>query len=188
MTKRAKRSNAQISKAINKLAAGFTIIETMLFLAIAGLIFAGLVAGTNGTIRQQRYKDAVQGFVDDLRDLYSLVENTQVLDYPGTATCGTASLDAESHTGRGRSGCSVYGIYAIISPTHEGRENIEAYWVTGVDQALIRGASSDREFLGPDVGIGEDKIRAKVSIDTNIDGEIKNVVAKQHSILWVPQL
>ena len=36
---------------------GFTIIETMLFIAITGLVFAGVVIGTNGSLRSQRYRD-----------------------------------------------------------------------------------------------------------------------------------
>lgn len=178
MVKRASKQDAPISKGINKIALGFTIIETMLFLAIAGLIFAGLVAGTNGAIRRQRYKDSVQGFVDDLRDLYSLVENTQVLNYPGTAKCA----DGESNEGRGRSNCSVYGIYAIISPNHGNKNTIEAYWVIGTDQSLVRGASSDIEFFK------EDSTRKYAQIGTAymIDGDsaLQHINVKSHSILW----
>ena len=125
MTKKAKNKRVSILKGINKFAVGFTIIETMLFLAIAGLIFAGIVASTNGAIRQQRYKDAVQSFADDLRDLYSLAENTQVLDYGGgTAKCGNESA---YESGRGRSNCSVYGIFATISSLTDGEKNMEAH-------------------------------------------------------------
>lgn len=173
MVKRASKQDAPISKGINKIALGFTIIETMLFLAIAGLIFAGLVAGTNGAIRRQRYKDSVQGFVDDLRDLYSLVENTQVLNYPGTAKCA----DGDSSEGRGRSNCSVYGIYAIISPNHGNKNTIEAYWVIGTDQSLVRGASSDIEFFKDYAQVG-----TKYMIDDNPIGQ--HINAKSHSILW----
>lgn len=177
MRKRAKNDNAQYLKAINKTAVGFTIIETMLFLAIAGLIFVGIIVGTNGTIRQQRYKDAVQGFVDDLRDLYSLAENTQVLDYGNqSAECGANHTDFK---GRGRSTCSVYGIYAIISPTHAGRENVEAFWVTGTDQASLVEATNDRDYLGASGNKG-----ANVSIVTFVEHERVVLTAKSHSLLW----
>lgn len=177
MVKRASKQDAPISKGINKIALGFTIIETMLFLAIAGLIFAGLVAGTNGAIRRQRYKDSVQGFVDDLRDLYSLVENTQVLNYDGTAKCAVGTDGTDGSEGRGRSNCSVYGIYAIISPNHGNKNNIEAYWVIGTDQSLVRGASSDIEFF---------KDYAQVGTKYMIDGDsaLQHINVKSHSILW----
>lgn len=176
MVKRASKQDAPISKGINKIALGFTIIETMLFLAIAGLIFAGLVAGTNGAIRRQRYKDSVQGFVDDLRDLYSLVENTQVLKYDGTAKCADGTDGSE---GRGRSNCSVYGIYAIISPNHGNKNTIEAYWVIGTDQSLVRGASSDIEFFKDYAQIGT----AYTKTD-GVEGSTEHINVKSHSILW----
>lgn len=179
MVKRASKQDAPISKGINKIALGFTIIETMLFLAIAGLIFAGLVAGTNGAIRRQRYKDSVQGFVDDLRDLYSLVENTQVLNYPGTAKCDDGT---DSSEGRGRSNCSVYGIYAIISPNHGNKNTIEAYWVVGTDQSLVRGASSDIEFFKKDSTRKYAQIGTAFTKVGSIEPEHINV--KSHSILW----
>lgn len=181
MRKRAKNDNAQYLKAINKTAVGFTIIETMLFLAIAGLIFVGIIVGTNGTIRQQRYKDAVQGFVDDLRDLYSLAENTQVLDY-GNQSAECVGIPTGSG-GRGRSNCSVYGIYAIISPTHAGRENVEAFWVTGTDQASLVEATNDRDYLGEEWGVGVNK-GANVSIVTFVEHERVVLTAKSHSLLW----
>lgn len=177
MTKKAKSKRVSILKGINKFAVGFTIIETMLFLAIAGLIFAGIVASTNGAIRQQRYKDAVQSFVDDLRDLYSLAENTQVLDYGQDAIkCGGVS-DAKEE-GRGRSDCSVYGIFAIISPSSTGEKNIEARWVIGKDQSLVETRNSDLEFMSV----------AKVStIFTRVTGggeESATITAKSRDILW----
>lgn len=179
MVKRASKQDAPISKGINKIALGFTIIETMLFLAIAGLIFAGLVAGTNGAIRRQRYKDSVQGFVDDLRDLYSLVENTQVLKYDGTAKCAVGTDGTDGSEGRGRSNCSVYGIYAIISPNHGNKNTIEAYWVIGTDQSLVRGASSDIEFFKDYAQIGT----AYTKTD-GVEGSKEHINVKSHSILW----
>lgn len=172
MIKRASSDDAPVSKGISKIAMGFTIIETMLFLAIAGLIFVGLVAGTNGAIRQQRYKDSVQGFVDDLRDLYSLAENTQVLDYPGTPICGGKST---FKTGRGRSACSVYGIFAKIVPTSMSSNNVQAFWVTGIDQAALDSYSSDIEFLK----------NAEVStVTATSEGNNTTLTALEHGVLW----
>ena len=174
--KKAKSKRVSILKGINKFAVGFTIIETMLFLAIAGLIFAGIVASTNGAIRQQRYKDAVQSFADDLRDLYSLAENTQVLDYGGgTARCGTEST---TESGRGRSNCSVYGIFATISSLTDGEKNMEARWVVGIDQALINETSGDAAFME----------KAKVSTEFIVEGGGSTlkppITAKSRDILW----
>lgn len=174
MTKRASNNGAPVSTGINKVVLGFTIIETMLFLAIAGLIFAGLVAGTNGAIRQQRYKDSVQGFVDDLRDLYSLAENTQVLNYDGAAYCSGGT----PNEGRGRSDCSVYGILAVISPQSSGKENVEARWVVGLDQAEAQKmpADSDKEFM--------QNANVTTLISNTESSASGPITAKSHSILW----
>lgn len=56
---------------------GFTLIEVSLFLAITAVIFVGIVAGTQSSIFQQRYNDAVQSFADFLRNNYSQVTNVQ---------------------------------------------------------------------------------------------------------------
>ena len=56
---------------------GFTLVEVSLFLAITSLIFVGIVAGTQSSIYQQRYNDAVQSFADFLRNNYSQVLNVQ---------------------------------------------------------------------------------------------------------------
>ena len=56
---------------------GFTIVEMALFLAITGLLFVGIIAGTYGAIKRQRYNDSVQSFANLWRDIYSEVSNTQ---------------------------------------------------------------------------------------------------------------
>ena len=47
---------------MNKLSGGFTIIEVMLFLAVSGVLAAGILATVGGTIGAQRYRDAVDSF------------------------------------------------------------------------------------------------------------------------------
>lgn len=56
---------------------GFTIIEVSLFLAVTGILFAGITIGTMNSINQQRYSDTVNGFADFLRNVYSQVANPQ---------------------------------------------------------------------------------------------------------------
>ena len=179
MTKKAKSKRVSILKGINKFAVGFTIIETMLFLAIAGLIFAGIVASTNGAIRQQRYKDAVQSFVDDLRDLYSLAENTQVLQYDEGVKKAFCTSSDDSKDGRGRSDCSVYGIFAVITPLNDMGKNIEARWVVGKDQSGIASTYSDVAFMQ------EAKVSTSFWIEKN-DGatSLTQITAKSRGILW----
>ena len=69
---------------------GFTIIEVSLFLAITGLLFVGITIGTQNSVNQQRETDAVNGFVDFIRNVYSEVSNPQ-------------------STGQGNSSLAIYG-------------------------------------------------------------------------------
>ncbi|MBQ9018267.1 hypothetical protein IJ117_00695 [Candidatus Saccharibacteria bacterium] len=56
---------------------GFTLIEVALFIALTGLLFAGIVAGTGNSIEQQRFFDSTQSFAEFLRSIYSQVSNPQ---------------------------------------------------------------------------------------------------------------
>lgn len=69
---------------------GFTIIEVTLFVGITALLFLTVTIGVHNSIYQQRYNDAVEGFADYLRNVYSYVLNVQ-------------------STGNGRSGEAIYG-------------------------------------------------------------------------------
>lgn len=56
---------------------GFTLLEVSLFLAITGLLFIGIAVGVQNSLYQQKYNDAVQGFVEFLRTAYAGVTNVQ---------------------------------------------------------------------------------------------------------------
>lgn len=91
---------------------GFTIIEVSLFLAITGLLFVGITVGTQNSINQQRESDAVNGFVDFLRNVYSEVSNPQ-------------------STGQGNSDLAIYGkiitIGESINLNGEANNNNEVF-------------------------------------------------------------
>lgn len=86
---------------------GFTIIETMLFLAVSGLMVIGLLAGVGSVIRDQQYKDAVQSYANFLR-----VQHGQVITVINNRGEGDACplLASESAAGtRGTSQCVIVG-------------------------------------------------------------------------------
>lgn len=56
---------------------GFTFIEIALFLAVTAALFIGIALGTQNSIFQQRYNDAVQNFSEFMRTIYSKVSNPQ---------------------------------------------------------------------------------------------------------------
>lgn len=100
---------------------GFTIIETMLVLAITGVMVASLLVGIGGTINAQRYKDSVSTFQSTLQDQYNQVNNvTNVNDRNSKWSCGsnatTADLGVGAPTGTvpGQSDCVLLGRYVTV--------------------------------------------------------------------------
>ncbi len=127
---------------MSKQKSGFTIIETMLFLAITGLVFAGVVIGTNGSLRSQRYRDTVQSFVNSLRDVYSRAENTEIIDYGNQqARCGwwnnKTSDVSDANSARGRSRCVVYGLAVAIYTNNDG-SYVMSSLLGGFDEARTK--------------------------------------------------
>ena len=76
---------------------GFTLLEMAIFLAMTGILFVGIIVGTQGSIRQQKYNDSVQSFVNFWKDIYASVANTQ--NYNG---------------GQGRTNQAIYGKLVVF--------------------------------------------------------------------------
>ena len=123
---------------------GFTLVEVSLFLAITAVIFVSIAVGTQNSIFQQRYNDAVQNFAEFLRSMYSQVTNVQ-------------------SEGDGRSGYAVYGKLVNFEEDENGNNKITTYNVIGdvAEDDLGNGNVLDRlKKLNADVvlnkGVGED--------------------------------
>lgn len=92
---------------------GFTLVEVSLFLAITAAIFVSIAVGTQNSIFQQRYNDAVQNFAEFLRSIYSQVTNVQ-------------------SEGDGRSGYAIYGKLVNFEKDDNGNNNkITTYNIVG---------------------------------------------------------
>lgn len=91
---------------------GFTLVEVSLFLAITAAIFVSIAVGTQNSIFQQRYNDAVQNFAEFLRSIYSQVTNVQ-------------------SEGDGRSGYAIYGKLVNFEKDDNGNNKITTYNVVG---------------------------------------------------------
>lgn len=94
---------------------GFTIIETMLVLAVTGVLVATLLVGVGSSINAQRYKDSVSTFASTLQSQYSQVDNvTNVRDT--SATCGSSAVqvDVASGVAPGQSDCVLMGRYVTV--------------------------------------------------------------------------
>ena len=77
---------------------GFTLIEVALFLAVTGLLLAGVFGMTQNSITAQRFNDSVQSFAEFLRRVYSGVENPQ-----------GQGADIEGNFSGGRTEFALYG-------------------------------------------------------------------------------
>lgn len=119
---------------------GFTLVEVALFLAITGLVFAGIVVGTQNSIFQQRYNDSVQNFAEFLRRAYSQVENVQ-------------------SNGSGNGSTAIYG-RLIVFGEEGGKNKITSYAVIG---GIAGEGYDDLENRGTLEGLI--KLDAKVSDD-----------------------
>ena len=123
---------------------GFTLVEVSLFLAITAAIFVSIAVGTQNSIFQQRYNDAVQNFAEFLRSMYSQVTNVQSEGY-------------------GRSEYAIYGKLVNFEEDENGNNKITTYNVIGdvAEDDLDNGNVLDRlKKLNADVvlnkGVGED--------------------------------
>lgn len=129
---------------------GFTIIEVILFLAITGLMVAGLLAGVTIALRQQQYRDAVQSFAHFLKDQYSRVINVEN-DRGSTAVCPIPG--ARNDGARGQSECVIVGRYISSS---DGRRYTAhpLYALRAADGSGWRYGYADAEQVEYQVGWG----------------------------------
>ena len=116
-----------------KYTAGFTIIETMLFLAISGVLVVALLAGTGASINIQRYHDSLATLQTVLQDQYSQVANVRNESPDTVITCdsstgGVASSGGGSPTNlRGQGDCVVIGRQVVIVDSNITTNTIVGY-------------------------------------------------------------
>lgn len=87
--------------------AGFTIIETMLFLGITGLLVMGVLVGASTSINIQRYRDSVVSLQSILQQQFSDVAN--VSNSYANNICNTVNIP------RGQSDCMILGKYVTTA-------------------------------------------------------------------------
>ena len=112
---------------------GFTIIETMLFLAISGFLFVAILASTGNTINNQRYHDTVYSLQSFIQKQYSEIIN--VSNESSKSNCSAAS-----EVLRGQSECVILGRY--ISTANDGA-SLKVYKVIGIEKSTATSGNDD---------------------------------------------
>lgn len=118
--------------------AGFTIIETMLFLGITGLLIMGVLVGAGTSINVQRYRDSVGSLQSILQKQFSEVSNVSN-DATGDPAC--VGL-------RGQSSCVILGRF--ITSTDSKTLSIKS--VVGIEPANPTASTNDVDVI-KDYGI-----------------------------------
>jgi len=97
---------------------GFTVIETMLFLAISGALIVALLVGSGTSINTQRYHDSVVGLQSELQNQYFQVTNVSNVPPSGALSCGTNAQvvidDLSQPSARGQDDCVILGRFITI--------------------------------------------------------------------------
>lgn len=110
---------------------GFTIIETMLFLAITGVLIVSILAGSGVAINNQRYRDSVTSLKSVLQDQYAQVTsvtNSQSLDAIKCDTNGVVTVDSSMPAGpRGQGECVIIGRFISIDDMTVSTSSVVGY-------------------------------------------------------------
>jgi type II secretory pathway pseudopilin PulG len=120
--------------------AGFTIIETMLFLGISSALVVALIAGTGASLNTQRYNDAVQSFKSVLQQQYSELTSVQN-SRDNNWSCGSNAVPSTTATTsqiRGQSNCMLVGKYMRLVD-----DKISIYTVIGYAKQNSSAESND---------------------------------------------
>ena len=124
-----------------RISSGFTIIETMLFLAVTGLLIMGALIGTGTALSNQRYKDAVETFKNLVQTQYA--ELGSIKNSRSDAwSCGSDAKPIAGSEYRGQSDCMIVGRYMVIN-----QGDIAIYTVLAQEKAGATTKSPDVAVL-----------------------------------------
>lgn len=126
--------------------AGFTIIETMLFLAVTGLLVAGMIGGTGNSLKTQRYKDSVSSLESKIKEQYSNINNVDN-EHDTSWSCDVNGItkNVADGTYRGQSNCVIIGKLITYNGSLKNAFNIST--VTGVAPGVEGSALNDVDIF-----------------------------------------
>lgn len=99
----------------NRASSGFTIIETLLFLGVTGLLVLGALIGVGTNVNIQRYRDSAETFKNVIQQQYASVTNVQNgRDNNWSCTNAAGATADPNGIDRGQSACIIVGKYVRI--------------------------------------------------------------------------
>jgi len=125
---------------------GFTIIETMLFLGVTGLLVMGVLVGTGASINIQRYRDSITSLQSLLQQQFSdvaSVSNGRSSDWDCDSN-GTVVEKLGSNISRGQSECVMLG--RLITTTNTS-QSILIRDIIGYAPSSVTPAQNDIDAL-----------------------------------------
>ena len=124
---------------------GFSLIEVILFLGITGLIMAVLLVGVGAGLNQQKYRDAVNGFMSHVQDQYNRVTNVSN-SRPPTTVCsgGMVVEDGTPGPAAGMSNCTIVG--RVLHSRSDGSGIDEAQVISTVDSTTLPVNATDSDI------------------------------------------
>jgi len=116
--------------------AGFTIIETMLFLGVTGLIMSFMLVGVSTQLNHRRYQDASTSLMTYIQNQYSLVSNVNNTRDPNES-CTTNKIETTGGNGAaaGTSVCTIVG--RLLRSADAGKTINATQVVATLDAALL---------------------------------------------------
>lgn len=115
---------------------GFTIIETMLFLGVTGLIMSFMLVGVSTQLNQRRYQDASTSLMTYVQNQFSLVNNVNNSRDPNESCSGGQIQPTGGSSGPGTShDCTIVG--RLLRSADSGKTINATQVVATVDAASL---------------------------------------------------
>lgn len=124
----------------SKFSSGFTIIEVMLFLAITGLLLAGILANASSSLNSQHYRDGVEAVKDRITAQYAKVYS---LTNDNSGANAASDPCRGTNKPRGASDCLYVGRLIEIYP--EATRPVSHMRISPV-VAIPRAGYSDQQY------------------------------------------
>ena len=121
---------------------GFTIIEVMLFLAVTGVLAAGILASVGSTLGLQRYRDAVDGFSSYIQGQYGQIINVRndIDNHRECAADGTFSIAHSAPPGTSET-CVIVG--RLVTTANGQTFQSQPIYMSGVTNTFLKSGVGD---------------------------------------------